>query len=258
MTTASQPRRIWRPRFSMRSLLLAVVLVSLYFALVHSRIREGRRHEAIARQLSDLRCTVGFSHYEWVPAPSGVQSGPGGGMTVWRASTLPDWMEAVGWSRAVRRIERVAIDCPSIEGVDEALALLATLDKVPAVSIYSDRFTLEHLTRLTSSTRITSLYVQSMDLPRRRIPALSRPDLRWLCVCRTQFSNPAIGDLPAGLEYLDATRTRINDEGLPQLTRLRRLENLNLSRTPTSPEAIENLRRQMPWCEITWEPLLNP
>ncbi|MEM9828312.1 MAG: hypothetical protein AAF958_17115, partial [Planctomycetota bacterium] len=64
--------------------------------------------------------------------------------------------------------------------------------------------------------------------------------------------------LPSTLQYLDATRTRIHDDGLNGFVRLANLRTLKLNRTPTTKAAIERLRAKMPWCNIQWEPLVTP
>jgi hypothetical protein len=79
------------------------------------------------------------------------------------------------------------------------------------------------------------------------MPHLNQPGLTWLCLAHTQFSDPAIQDLPASLEYFNATRTRITDRGLSGFVRLKHLKELKLRRTPTSEEAVEQLRGEMPW-----------
>jgi len=103
----------------------------------------------------------------------------------------------------------------------------------------------------------SSSSTSNAQLPRGRIPSLTSQKLTWLCVAQTQFSDPAIADLPASLIYFDATRTRISDRGLAGFVRLKRLKSLDLSRTPTSQAAIEVLRQDMPWCEVHWEPLVQ-
>jgi hypothetical protein len=97
--------------------------------------------------------------------------------------------------------------------------------------------------------------MQYAQLPRTRIPALNQKCLIWLCVARTEFSNPAIEDLPDSLVYFDATRTRIDDQGLKDFLRLRNLRKLVLLRTPTTEAGIDRLKATMPWCDVAWEPL---
>jgi hypothetical protein len=89
------------------------------------------------------------------------------------------------------------------------------------------------------------------------MPYLNQRGLTWLCLSHTQFSDAAIQDLPSSLEYFNATRTRISDRGLPGFLRLTQLQTLNLSRTPTSRQAIEELQAQMPWCKTKWERLAH-
>ncbi len=87
---------------------------------------------------------------------------------------------------------------------------------------------------------------------------LNHDGLIWLCLNRTQLSDPALNNLPDTLEYFDATRTRIDDDGLNSFVRLKNLKTLDIRRTPTSENAISSLRHRMPWCEIKWEPLRQP
>ena len=113
------------------------------------------------------------------------------------------------------------------------------------------------LTRLLSHVQIQKLYIQGAQLSRQRLPFQDQENMTWLCVARTQFSNPAIDDLPLSLTFFDATRTRINDDGLERFTRLRNLKRLILRRTPTTEQGIQKLRDRMPWCRIRWESLVN-
>lgn len=252
MTRPSSGRTArWR-RFRLRTLLIAIACLSLALAYLTHRIHEGTRQRQVARQLADLGCFVEFSHYELVPGPSH----PNPMVQVRRRqSTLPTWVEAAGLADAFRRIERVSLDrCPP-ENLDEAIELAGQLDHLPIVSSFRTKLTEQQVKSLLSSVPTTALYLESSELPRGRLPCLDQARLEWLSVARTQFSDPAIADLPATLEYFDATRTRISDDGLSGFGRLKRLKKLILRRTPTTAEAVERLRSEMPWCEIDWEPL---
>ena len=230
----------------MRAMLFAVAAVAVACAIMTGMIREGWRHDQIAARLDKAGATTLWSYY--FPITSGQRK-------------LPDWMERIRWMAPFRRIENVHIGSRS-EDFDAQFSALAELGSVHVVTARLSSssnpppgFGIQELNRLMSQVRMDSLQIESVQLPRGRIPALSRQALSWLCVARTQFSNPAIEDLPLSLTYFDATRTRITDEGLPSFTRLKKLRSLSLRRTPTTPEAVEKLREQMPWCHIAWEPM---
>lgn len=166
--------------------------------------------------------------------------------------------DASGFSLAIRRLDRVTIRSTDDVRLDRSIALLAPIQRLKSLSFYDTPITAVKLDRLLSSIDVSALYLSSATLPRGRLPFLHHDSLTWLCVSRTQFSNPAIADLPPTLQYLDATRTRINDQGLPALHRLHSLKTLILRRTPTTEQAVATLRDDMPWCNIRWEPLRNP
>ena len=225
---------------------------------------EGLRHQALAAELEQAACRVRMSHMDWVELDTeevslafdeqGRIQQPVG-TPVELQSTLPAFFEWTSLSYVVRRIQQVSLRGTTEAEFDETIATLAKVRSVDTVSVYARDFGVEHLSRLLQEVRVRKLYLRGMSLPREHIPVLSQEGLVWLSVCHTQFSNPAIEDLPQSLTNFDATRTRINDDGLPQFVAFKNLKSLNLRRTPTSEQAIEELRTQMPWCRIQWEPL---
>ncbi len=215
----------------------------------------GLQHQQTARSLELLGNTVRFSHIKTVQHPERK--------TVWGTpttyeSTLPPLFDACGVSLTVRRLESVSIRCKDDVRLDRSLALLEPIQRLKNLTFYDTPITTDKLKEVLFTVDVSALYLSSAKLPRGRLPVLNHAPLTWLCVSRTQFSNPAIADLPPALQYLDATRTRINDQGLAAFQRLRNLNTLNLCRTPTTEQAVIALRKDMPWCHIKWEPLLNP
>ncbi len=238
MKHRSRPQHKWL-QFSLRFLLLAALIIGLMLAWLASRLNEGRRHQQIARELESLGCDVEFSQTTWIPMPLA-------------------FVEELGLSNAVRRISHVKLRSSPHGTLDSAIALVKEIDALDSAEFFVTGVEERLLADLVASVAVRQLYIESATLPRTRMEWLNNDSITWLCVGRTQFSNPAIDDLPLSLTYLDATRTRINDEGLHSFVRLTSLKTLKLERTPTTGEAIEVLRRRMPWCEITWEPLKDP
>lgn len=141
--------------------------------------------------------------------------------------------------------------------ITEAIEQLKSIGTIGDFASYDAPVEVSHLETLLSRVRIRSLYVSQAKLPRGRMPCLGYQPLEWIYVGRSQFSDPAIDDLPISLKYFDATRTRITDQGLASFVRLKNLKTLILRRTQTTQEGIEKLQEQMPWCKIAWEPMVR-
>lgn len=213
---------------------------------------DGYQHRNVAGSLESRGNIVVFTHRETIRLPRR----PGlPGIPLKEVSTLPPIVESTGLGYFVRRIHRVTIRSSDPHNLELSLSQLSSLGQLNSLSFYDTGVTKQALAALLSHTRVEHLYVASEKLSRRRMPWLNHDGLKWLCVARTQFSDPAIDDLPQSLEHFDATRTRISDQGLSKFKRLRHLKKLVLRRTPTSPKAVNDLRSEMPWCEIRWESL---
>ena len=57
------------------------------------------------------------------------------------------------------------------------------------------------------------------------------------------------------LSYLNLERTTLTDTGLASIARMKKLRLLNLNRTPVSREAVMALSKELPHCQIFWQPL---
>ena len=258
MSKRRRSKRRWF-QFSLRSLLLVTFVFALMLGWLRTRRNEGRLHERVAVELQSLGCSSEFSHYELVKVPGAAGFLAALTGRTERQSTLPSLVEKLGLDPIVRRIRRVRLRTHDPKKLQSALLLLKDIDALESVSFCRSGVVDEkQLADLFDSVAVGSLYIHNEKLPRTRMSWLDNENLTWLCVARTQFSNPAIDDLPLSLTYFDATRTRINDEGLNGFVRLKNLKTLWLRRTPTTEEAIEALRRKMPWCAISWEPLERP
>ncbi len=255
------PTRPWKYnrwfRFRLRTLLILVTVVAVLLGIAMHRLNVGREHRLVAERIRQLGCSVTWSPPKRMRMPAVYR----GGGQLFRLSpppdALPEWLEDSFLADAFYRIERIEMHHTPRKNVNGAVDELVKLDRVPSISIYTRSLDDRHLEQLLLSVQVDKLYAANATLDRGRMPYLNQRGLTWLCLAHTQFSYPAIQDLPSSLEYFNATRTRISDQGLPGFARLKQLKSLNLRRTPTSSEAIESLRAQMPWCEIEWERLVH-
>lgn len=246
-----QPKRrsLWRS-WSLRTLFVFVALCAAALAWASYQLRVGQLHEEVCENVRELGGMVGTIRAEQVylgPFPIAI------------TDKRQAWLKAMGAEDATTRTGRVVLhEYSRGNRLEKTIDELSRLEWFQHLSLYGCPMDQAQLTRLLENTQVDTLYLESMTVDRRGIPCLRDTKTRWLLLARTQFSDPGIDDLPITLEYFDATRTRISDEGLDKFVRLKNLQKLILRRTRTSEEGVERLRQKMPWCQISWEPLRNP
>lgn len=233
----SRRRRLWPA---------IVVLLVLIFILIALPFYEGKRHQWIAEELESRGANVLFSHFQ--PVNTGTHF-------VYQ-SALPDFMDQTNLSLGVRRIRKVMVMGSS--ELPAVLPLVRQIGELDQLALMNSGMDASQLKSLLSDVRVSSLDIRGSRLPQTGIPWLNREDLIYLVVERTNFSNPAIDNLPDSLTGLNAIETRINDDGLDSFLRLKHLRVMVLTGTPCTEAGIEDLRKKMPWCRIEWEPTVKP
>ncbi len=255
---SGKKKRSWRLRWSMRFLFLFVGLVAIGLGWVSYQMRMGHLHEEVAKKLTELG-----SHVSWkltqrqaVPiyaSPAATAATPQ--MAYFDVKRASDWMLAIGAEPIFQRIKNVYFQKNARGELDDFLREIERLDDIEGVSLHGVAISEDQLEHLLHRFNLETLGFFESSIGRRPMPFLRDTQLKWLGFSRTHLSDEVLDDLPGSLEYLDATRTRITDEGLKKLVRLKNLKELKLRRTPTSQAAIEDLKKKMPWCQISWAPL---
>lgn len=247
--TNPKRRSLWRS-WSLRTLFAFVAICALATAWASYQLRLGQLHKEVAENLRQLGAMAGETRAEK------VYLGP---IAISITDKRQAWLKALGVEDATTRTGRVVLyERSKGERLEKTIDELSRLDWFKHLSLYGCPMDQAQLARLLESTNVDTLYLEGMKVDRRGIPCLRDTKVKWLLLARTQFSDPGIDDLPISLEYLDATRTRISDEGLDKFVRLTNLKVLILRRTPATEEGIERLREKMPQCRIAWEPLKQP
>lgn len=276
-------KRSWRVRWSMRAFFVLVTLTCILFAWGSYLARVGQTHEEVADQLAVLgKATPTYAHrrsridVQWKYTVKVTKQTISG--RTWNRITssptnivlqtqyekgVPKWMENTQTGLLFQRIDTIESKGPlRPEELEEFLGLVAQLDRLESLRLgeYLDNPTLTQtqLATLLSEVRLNQLEAPRSHLNAGPFPELRNTRLQYLDLSHTWFSDPAIADLPSTLEELILERTAVTDAGLEHFGRLKRLQYLNIKRTPTSEEAVEALREKMPWCHINWTPLKNP
>lgn len=259
-SAASKPQRF---RWSLRVLLVFIGLVAIGLGWISYQMRVGHLHEEVAEKLAERGWNVSWklTQRQAVPIQSPqvatITTPPGANVQVAYIDVkrAPDWMVAIGAEPLFQRIKNVYFRKSARGEVDDFLREIERLDDLEGVSLDGVAISEDQLEYLLDRFNLETLAVFESSIGRRPMPFLRESQLKWLGLSRTHLSDNVLDDLPDSLEYLDATRTRITDEGLQKLVRLKNLKELRLRRTPTSQAAIEELKKQMPQCQIWWAPL---
>lgn len=253
-TTHEEPakpkrRSIWRS-WSLRTLFGLVAICATGMGWVSYQLRVGLLHEEVCANIRELGGMVSSTRAEM------VYLGP---IAIPVTSKTQAWLKVVGAEKATTRTEKVTLhDWAKGDRLEKTIDELSRLEWFKHLSLYGCPMNQAQLTRLLENTHVDTLYLEGMQVDRRGMPCLRNSQTRWLLLARTQFSDPGIDDLPDTLEYFDATRTRISDEGLDKFVHRTNLKKLILRRTQVTEAGVTRLRKQMPWCTISWEPLKNP
>lgn len=272
---AKHPRP-WRARWSLRTLIAVITLVCLASAWSAYRFRIGQTHNDVGRQLATIGEFAAWRpgiNVQWQYEQTVRKKIPvvfEGGFAKTGATEItrqvrqtPTLMTQLGMNLMFQRIKSVRVNAllPP-DKFEELVDQICRLDRVEQLHFGSvnakQQLSHRDLERILSHTQVDEIYAMYCPLDVGSLPALRQSQLKILQLSHTWFDDAAVRDLPSTLTSLSLERTYVTDAGLSEFKRLHRLEYLNLKRTPTSQAAIEKLREEMPWCEITWEPLKRP
>jgi len=247
----------WRLRWSMRTFFIVLTLLCVVCGLVGRRLYVGLVHADVGEQLT-LRAQRTPIRYGF-PSPDKVviigwtiPNQPVGRIDFANDNKLPTWMKWTGSDILFRRLDRVLVihDIPDddLEFTFEQLHRLGELREL----LIRRKLSGDELDRFLSPLQIRKLAIYpqvDQDKPYAFLQRIGVTDLEM-------HSAPvaATEDLPASLERLDVKGSDIDDDSLARFARLKYLKQLDLSGTLATESGVKALRRQMPWCEITWKP----
>ncbi len=228
--TESRPKRRWY-QFSLRTLLIGVLVVSLPLSWVACRMQKRRKQREAVTAIVKAGGKVSYD-YDRIAEPC-----------------IPKWARALLGDSFFYDVKSVV--AYGSFGDDEA-SHLKELTNLTALYLTATQVTDAGLECLEGSTKLTTLdlnYTQVTDAGLEHIEGLK--NLRYLSLCGTQITDAGLENLKGltDLTGVDLDRTQITDNGLEHLEGLTNLRHLNLRWTQVTPEGVRKLRNALPGCQ---------
>jgi len=236
--TQPKPKRRWH-QFSLRTLLIAVLVLSLPLGWIGWELEKTRREHVVVDRIEEL-----------------------GGVVEYHESKSPPWI-----ARRFRRTQEVRLtvfppaflqndQSPFVSRVnDNTLDLLKALKTTEELIIVGANITdcgMEHVAELTSLDSLVLVGTKITDKGLIHIAPLTR--ITKLTLSHSQTTDAGLVHLAAitSLEELHLDNTDVTDAGLMHLRELANLERLGLYGSRVTHQGVEKLRQALPNCEISY------
>jgi hypothetical protein len=277
------PKRAWRwfrPRISLRALLVAVAVFAAFFANLAMQWRSAKRQEAAVAALAPLGGAWGFDYRL-------KNYGPDSGSTK-QATWVPKWLSELLGQHFFESVRAVSFGNPQgdpnrpktpdealeilqefpglrefgllrSEVTDRALDQLKHCPQIHYMDLWANKnITPEAMKYVKKLRRLHTFYSMGTHNSEAGIAHLKElPQLRELLIGdereESTITNSAlkhIGEMKS-LQLLSIQSATVTDEGLIYLENLPQLRELTLSNTKVTPEGVKRLQRALPNCEIT-------
>ena len=212
MTEKSPKRRRWL-QFRLRTLLIAVLVLSLplsWFAVRMDRARRQREAVEVIRRFG------GIVYYDW---------------HMYRRNQAPSpaWLRTQLGLDFLHDVSAVKLTDPQVS--DAVLECLSGIAGLRGLSLEDTQITNERLQHLQGLGTLERLVLENTQI--------SDAGLEYL----KGLTN---------LEWLFLNGTQVTDAGLEQLKKLRKLEVLELKDTNVTPEGVKKLQETLSNCKITY------
>ena len=211
-STVKSPRR-WKLQFSLRTLMLLMLLVCLPLSWLSFEIQQAAKQRKATVKIREIGGTAMHCHLlepqdDW-------------------ADRCPKWLQKTLGDDLLVTINYVSF---RKDIGDQELTPLRSLPQLRALHLNGGRITDDGLVHLDSLSQLESLTMKG--------PNITDCGLLHLVKLST-------------LKKLDLSSTKITDAGLATLCRLSRLEALDLSGTQITDAGIDEFRKAMPNVDIT-------
>jgi len=230
-------KRRWY-RFSLRALLIVVLLLSVlpgWFAL---KLRQAERQRQAVEAIRKAGGTVLYDYqfHEESGMATGVQESP-----------VPAWLRELMGKDFFASVAAVGFHDPEVSTLNSRPT---TVDDADAV--------LEQVAGLTRVIRLELSANQVTDIGMEQLRGLTR--LKYLDLSYTQITDVGSKNLKGltQLDFLELNGTQVTDAGLEHLKGLKELGFLHLHGTRVTEEGSEELRKALPDCHVDWAEKAGP
>lgn len=232
----NQPKRRWM-RFSLRTLLLLVLFVSIGLTWLKIKMNQARQRRAVVEAIEKAGGAVNYDYF--------AGRGPSD-------SSVPHWAREFFGDDFF--FDVVAADSYHQSTFDDnAAAYLKELTKLKVIELYGTQLTdagFAHLEGLTNVEMLLLTDEQITDAGLAHFRRLTK--LKLLVLTGTQVTGAGLKHLEGltNLEGLSLKDTKVSDAGLPHLAALTKLNGLDLSGTQVTDAGVTTLQAALPNCKI--------
>ena len=280
MASLKKAARFFRPRISLRGLLVVVALIGVLLAYVAMQWRTAKRQEAAVAALAPLGGAWGFNYRlknygpdssapkqaTWVPEWLGELTGPHFFQTV-RAVSFGNPQGDPSRPKTPDEALEILQEFPGLrefgllrsEVTDRALEQLEHCPEIHYMDLWANKnITPEAMKYVKKMRRLHTFYSMGTHNSEEGIAQLKElPQLRELLIGddrdESTISNAAlkhIGEMKS-LHLLSIHSASVTDEGLVHLENLAQLKEVTLASTKVRPEGVKRLQQALPNCKIT-------
>ena len=284
--TVGRPGRRWC-RYSLRALLLLVLLVSIGMSLFATRMRRATRQRDAVAAIEKSGGWVYYYHqfdppdYSCFSFPRPPPPGP-----LWLRNLLGDdfftsvveaYVESDTDLKYLKQLDQLKRLGCAPEVTEAGLAHLKELRQLRHLDLSERRVTgatFEHIVALAELEELHLGLTDTGDAELERLETMTR--LRWLGLGGTKITDAGLRHLEgltrlehltlnqtqigdAGVEHLKGLKqlkelglgqTRVSDASLEHLTGFQHLVRLELQRTKVSAEGVRKVKRALPRCDV--------
>ena len=254
----------WRFQFSVRSLVVLVVVVAIPCCWLPVKMREAERQRKEVEAIH--RAWLGEVLYDYQLDESGMYTAKQGPPApAWLRELLREefFSEVVGvrWMRArevdvllkdINGLSLIHLDLSNAQVTDEHLKELTKLRTLILPRTQVTDAGLEHLKGLRELVYLSLAFTQVTDAGLEHLKGLR--ELKRLGLSGTHVTDAGLEHLLGlpQLEQLNLAGTKVTDTGLEHLKGLKKLNWLGLINTQVTEEGIKELGKALPNCQIDW------
>lgn len=218
-------------QFSLRTLLVVVLLLSVFFGWFASRVQRASKNR---QRLAVLENSV-----------AAIEELGGTVVTHYHKTRSSSWLEEL-LDDPGDPMDPIGVLTVKVVWFDRSKVTKADLQRARLTDAH-----LEHLKGMTTLEELSFAYTGVSDTGLKHLKGLSK--LRRLCLCGTKVTDAGLEHLKGltQLKSLTLSNTDVTDDGLQHLKLLRSLRYVNLKYTKVTEQGVKELDKALPNCDIS-------